>query len=368
MVSLIVAAATLSYSLLPKASGPYAVGTSRLPIEQSCATRTHRQITLWYPAARTARGERAKYVPSDEIMSSIRKEKLLDLAPSVFDSWASEKVDATVNAPIASDKSKWPLIFICPGQGLPILNYTLLAKQLASDGFIIAAMDFGSGGFLVENDKLLHEDPPGDDEAAFGKIADDWAAQVSEIISHLGSYEVLKMADLGKIAVIGHSLGGSAALEAARVDPRVKAAVDLDGVPESYVAEHGIASSALFLRSHVDYSDADLQRLHRTRAEWDKKGQDILATLKKLLAGPGSDAWILSIVGTNHISYSDAPFAMPSAISKYGGKIIDPKRLQKVEIQLVEDYLAHCFQDQPFPRKGFPPEVRVQVRRQASYQ
>src|SRR5262249_50130031 len=138
--------------------------------------------------------------------------------------------------------------------------------------------------------------------------------------------DIFKKFDPRKVAVMGHSQGGAAALEAARRDKRIKAVINLDGVPLGYVFDHGISTTALVLRSHVDYSDDDLARLHRTRAQWDERGRAALAEMQRLLSVPGGNAWVISIKGTNHSSFGDAPFTMPQVISHWGGKIMEPHR------------------------------------------
>lgn len=350
--------------LIPNATGRFPVGTTRLPVELSAKSKTHRQIQLWYPAS--VRG-RTRYVPDDGTMAALRAGEFMEQKPEMLDRWAKATIDAALDAPPAGARTKWPLVFLCPGMGMPTLCYTALAKQLASDGNLVVAIDFAPGGFLVHEGKLLQEGPTGDDEATYGKISDDWAAQMLEILDSVrkGAKGVLARADLKRVAAIGHSLGGAAALEAARLDPRIRACVNLDGIPESYVGAHGIASTVLLLRSHIGYSDADLERLHRTREAWDQKGKEILASMRKLLSGHGGDAWVLSVDGANHVSFSDAPFTMPTAISRWGGTPLEPERLQTIVVGLIEGYLANRFSGRAFPGK-LPPEVSVQVRRVSS--
>jgi dienelactone hydrolase len=358
---------------IPFPKGSYGVGLTIFPIEKSTKTGVHRRIRLWYPTRQSRGG--VPYADS-ETMAKIRSEKLLDQPPRVFDVWQNMKVNAKVDAMPLTTKGKFPLVFLMTGQGMPAACYTSYAQQLASDGYIVAAIDFAAGGFLVDGKNLLNEDPPGNDESTFGKISDGWAMQASEIINDISSHRsefqkgmgatITPLIDLHKIAVMGHSLGGAAALEAARRDQRIKACVNLDGIPESYVFQHGISTSVLFLRSRVDYSDEDLKRLHRTRAEWDSRGKVVQDKIKGLLANPGGSAWVISINGTNHVSFSDLPFTAPQTISHYGGKIIDPNRLLTLWTSLVEGFLDNRFDNRPFPPRKLAPEEQIQVQRTAA--
>lgn len=361
---------------LPWPTGRYMVSTVILPIEESEKTHTHRRVQLWFPGGESRYANPVKYVPDKDTMAAIRSQQLLGQTPAVYDAWAKMESGA-LEPPPPLDGKKFPLVLFMPGLGMPALCYSSYAEQLASDGYLVASIDFGDGGFLVQNGKLLSEGPTGNDEASYGKTADDWAVQCSEIIEKMVEHTrpfsygraetAMSQVDFHKIAVVGHSEGGAASLEAARRDKRISACVDLDGVPVGFVADHGVQTSVLFLRSHVDYSDADLEKLHRSRAQWDARGKQIVDSLQKLFAGPGGDAWVISINGTNHVSFSDLPFTAPQAISHYGGKIIEPRRLYHLWTGLIEGYLNHQFAGRPFPHK-MPPEAAIQISRAKSRQ
>src|SRR5262249_4751480 len=158
------------------------------------------------------------------------------------------------------------------------------------DGFIVATVDYGSAGFLVEEGKLLAEGPQADDEAAFAKVAEDWATHISEIVDEMSGErpatdplerELSKHVDVTRIVAVGHSLGGEASLMACERDTRLRGCVDADGgVDGSRLAETGLRQSALILHSHPLYSDADLARRHRTREEFDAMGQKAGAQMR----------------------------------------------------------------------------------------
>ena len=81
----------------------------------------------------------------------------------------------------------------------------------------------------------------------------------------------------------------------------------------------------------------------------------------KLLAAPGPDVWVISIHGTGHMSYSDAPFTMPGTISKFGGTFLDPGKVLSLTTKLVEGYFLHGFDPKnDFSIRQFP-DARMQV-------
>src|SRR5581483_11163809 len=219
---------------LPAPTGKYAVGTTVLPVEKLQSTRTSRRVQLWYPAISKSAGQPAAYVPDPDIVRVLRAEQFLNLPDCIFDAWRSMKLAARMDAPIAQ-LGRLPLVMIAPGAGMSRISYSYYAKQLASDGYIVATVDFSEGGFLVRDGKRVQEAPDAADEAGFGKQAQHMAAHMSD----LGNELLTNPADLKlplvrgiathidptRIAAIGHSLGGAAALDLCMADQRVRGCV-----------------------------------------------------------------------------------------------------------------------------------------------
>jgi len=368
------AADECSVSAIPPPGGHYVVGTTVLAVERLHHSGSARQVQLWYPAQKSLPAEAAAYLPDTQLIRALRSAKFLDLPGCVFDAWTKMKTAALADAPPAALPAKAPLVMIAPGAGVPRVSYSYYAQQLASDGYIVATIDFSEGGFLVANGKLLQEGPSGDEESDYAEQAMEMARHMSDLLDeYLAKFPpsaselaaaVLRQIDATRIAAIGHSLGGAAVLDACRSDSRIKGCVDLDGIPEKPVAQDGIKTSVLFIRSHPDYSAADLARLHRDPAKWQAMGEKIKADIAKLLVAPGPGAWVVSIHGTGHMSYSDAPLTMPETITKFGGRSLPAKRVLPITVQLIKRYLAHAFdRNIPFSTEGIS-EATVQLSRQ----
>jgi dienelactone hydrolase len=366
------AAEACPFTPIPAPTGTFPVGTFILPIQKLHGTGSSRRVQFWYPAQASGKTELVGYVPDPKTLEVFRAEKFLQQPDCVFDNWAKLKTAALDRAKPMHDGKKFPFVVISPGAGMPRSAYTIYAQQLASDGFVTATVDYGAYGFLVSGDKALEEGPKEDNEQNFGLVAEDWAAHISELLDEISGKapadkferEISGIIDLKRIAAIGHSLGGEASLFACANDSRVRACMDADGgLDGSKLAASGIKSSALILRSHPLYSAADLAKRHRTQEEFDKMGKKSLAETQALFNLPGEDAWVISISGTGHLSFSDAPYTMPTTISRFGGTIIDPARLFAIVIHLTESYLRHQFDSgQPFRIDEFP-ELNLQVAR-----
>jgi dienelactone hydrolase len=361
------------FTPIPAPTGKFPVGTFILPIQKLHGTGSSRRVQFWYPAQASEKAELVGYVPDTKALAVFRTEKFLDQPDCVFDNWAKLKTAAMDWPKPAHTGKKFPFVIISPGAGMPRNVYTIYAQQLASDGFVAATVDYGAYGFLVSGDKPLEEGPKEANEQNFGIVAEDWAAHITELLDEISDkrpptdkfeHEIAKIIDLNRVAAMGHSLGGEASLFACARDLRIHACVDADGgLDGSKLAASGIKCSALILRSHPLYSDADLAKRHRTRQEFDKIGEKALADMQALFAQPGGDAWVISISGTGHLSFSDAPYTMPHTISRFGGTIIQPARLFAIVTHLLESYLRHEFDPgQAFRADEFP-ELTLQVSR-----
>lgn len=344
-----------------------------MPLQRLNGTGTSRRVQLWYPAERSSNATFTGYVPDPQALDVFRSVKFLDQPECVFENWGKLKTAAHERSRPLSTRNKFPLVIISPGAGMPRSSYTAYAQQLASDGFVVATVDFGSYGFLVSGNKAMEEGPQDDSPASAEITAENWAAHIIEILDEVSGKrpapdvferEIWKIIDLKRIAAMGHSIGGTASILACEKDSRIRACINADGgLDFTPLAASGIHGTALFLRSHPLYSAADLARRHRTQEEFDKMGKKALAETQALFSKPGGEAWVLSIDGTGHLSYSDAPYTMPTTISRFGGTIIDPARLFKIVIHLMETYMEHEFNPaRPFQANEFP-ELKLQVSR-----
>jgi hypothetical protein len=153
--------------------------------------------------------------------------------------------------------------------------------------------------------------------------------------------------DTKHIAAAGHSIGGAAAMVAPRVDGRFTACINLDGAPFGEAAQ-GAVRPTLVLRSRPDYSDADLERLGRTRAQWEQTGEKVARIFIDLAAHSRPvPVSVVSVQGAAHMTFSDAPWVMPDTISRFGGAPLDPKRGLDIVATCIDEFTRlrktrHC--------------------------
>jgi dienelactone hydrolase len=261
--------------------------------------------------------------------------------------WESLRTHSALNAAPLAGKARFPLLTFSPGLGISRINYTAIVEQLASYGYIVAAIDHPYEGLTVLPDGrvLTADDDPGNaEESQMPSHLDQMVLDAKFVIAQLSvpatsSLGFNRVIDFKAVGMLGHSLGGAAALQACLTDAQFKACADLDGAPFGKVLEQGAGKPTLLLLEDPDYSDADLAAKGRTRAQWEEVGKKGIAMWAAVGKNKSVPVYKVKIHGTGHLSFSDAPFVMPDTITRFGGHILPPQEAY----QQVTEYLLAFF-------------------------
>jgi len=318
---------------LPVPDGPVPIGNARLQMGGEA-------VLVWYPASKAlSAGNYLSQQAAAEIQAS---DGYYEQSVESIRSWTQTRTNAADDAPIA--KGRHPLIIFLPGAGVFGFNYTSFSEQLASHGYVVAVIDY----FSPHAPKRTYAN---DDFAA---MENDMARVAVDTIHSLQAMkEWGEHLDPGRLQVAGHSIGGAAAISAARLDRDIRSSVDMDGAPFGRSLE-GATRPVLVLQSKPLYSDADLAKRGRTREQFEKAGAESRRTWTEFTAKSGANpVYVLSVLGAGHFSFSDAPFVMPDTITRFGGKIVDPNRGYSVITTCVLEFLEASWQD-----KAQPPAMR----------
>ena len=318
LLAFLLLAASPDAPSLPQPSGKYPVGT----IEMWSGSES---ILVWYPASKA--GKPAEYA-SAETVHKLSDSSYYGQSADTIGSWA--KVQNHASSDAQTRLGRWPLIVFLPGQGVVAFQYSAIAEELASHGYIVAVVDYFSPDAPARTYKEDDADAAADDMA---RIA---LAAVKTMKSQPRWAQAMRF---DQIAAAGHSIGGAAALALPRLDESFRASVDMDGAPFGESVK-GVVAPALVLRSKPIYSDADLEKRGRTRDQWRKMGEEAAKVWNDLTSkSNGVVLRILSVRGTGHFSFSDAPFVMPDAISRFGGQPIAAERGQKIITECLLEFL-----------------------------
>jgi pimeloyl-ACP methyl ester carboxylesterase len=323
---------------LPSPTGPFAVGRviydwagdarPSLPSpEQPIARPTKRELLVWvwYPAQanpETSQSPTAEdYLPP--AMRAAIEEKRGPLISKFFTRNLS-KVHAhgIPNSEVSNQLRSYPVVFLRAGASAEVWNYTTLAEDLASHGYVVVGLDapyrtnvvaFPDGRVIRRlpwnNPEICLELPAPQQSRCAEPILAAWSSDLSFALDHLEqlnasdpSGKFTGRMDLARVGVYGHSFGGATALQFCHDDPRCKAGIDLDGAPQGNVIQSGVDRPFLFLLS--DHSREPAAEVRQIKANL----QSIYDRL------PPNGRLYLAIRGANHFLFSDDGALLKSQI------------------------------------------------------
>jgi dienelactone hydrolase len=319
-------------------------------------------LQLWYPTtAAEERKPRAPYLVEQGLARTMAEQGYYEVEAERLEAWAKLTTNARLDA--APAPGSHALLLFSVGLGVVRANYTTLAEELASHGFVFALVESPLAGLMLRPDGTVVRDTGDRLERADGhrEAVDEWCQDLRFVLNRLagegGDASLAALAatlDLKRVATLGHSSGGLVALQFGVIDARVRAGIDLDGglvtpegEPLARFVTSGMAKPALILRSKPLYGEADFARRGLTREQWEARGAAGKAALAALASRSTAPLVVAGVAGTGHFSFSDAPFVMPAAITRFGGEIIEPRRGWLVITGAIRAFLDETLAAQP---------------------
>ena len=282
---------------LPRPTGPYAVGRDTLHLVDRSrpdpwvpeAGPRELMVSASYPA-RTRTRRSAAYMRTEEARLFLE----------------SRGLDGTISAKTISHtrintrtharpvRGRHPLVVLSPGFSVSRHTLTMLAEELASRGYVVAAVDhaYESVGTAFPGGRMLTcvacELADGREEVA--AAAEGRAADISFVLDKL-LRRYAGLIDPARIGVAGHSLGGNAASTVMAADPRVDAGVNMDGTFFAPVPAGGLAGRPfLMLGAAAHHSPGSVED-----ETWDRDWAQL------------NDSWRrwLTVDSAGHLGFSD---------------------------------------------------------------
>jgi dienelactone hydrolase len=194
-------------------------------------------------------------------------------------------------------------------------EYTSLAEDLASHGYVVVGFDAPYRSFVVvfPDGTVITRAPQNNAELVSGaqqeqlanKLVQAWTADMSFALDQLErlntsdpSGRFLGRFDMRRVGAFGHSLGGATVLQFCHDDSRCKAGIDVDGAPLGSAVVDGVAQPFMFLLSD-----------HRGESE-DAGAPEAIRQAKANIRSiyhrlPIDSRLEIEIRGANHFMFSD---------------------------------------------------------------
>jgi dienelactone hydrolase len=338
--------ASLKEIALPAPIGEHAIGvrTTLLPdrsrIDTLAATPGPRPILVrvWYPADSSDGATRPYMVP--EVAGPWHGTLP---APNGFE--ARIVTNAVDDAPLATARQRWPVLLFSHGRSFPVENYQILLEQLASQGWVVAAISHPyeeAATRLPDGRVLPFSGPTWAHDSLRGEVLqgviDELVLDAGVVLDWLERAVALPSdpfhdrLDLVRgVGYLGHSLGGAAAAWTMQRDPRVTAAFSWEG--QVYRdADRPMQSRGPLLYMIGSANRADLLGKHFR---------------------PGSNGSVYELVlnGGWHISVGDILYIYqryaPRDWLRRHRREIDPLRANRITGDYADEFFGHYLLDRP---------------------
>ena len=291
------------------------------------------RIQIWYPA-QTAAGSRAPYLPDSGLAAAMDSDQYMNVPAATIAAWRKLTTHARASASVRP--GRFPLVFFAPGFGMSRVSYTELAEDLASHGYLVVTVDHTGSGFVVLPGRGLVSIVryAGGPDAHAAEISADTRFLAGAALGGAGPFRRLRgHIDAQRIAAVGHSLGGAAALNDCREARPFVACIDLDGAPFGPAEDGGIRNPYLVLLNEPggEVHPSDSMRVERD-AEW-----------KRVIGGSSGTGRVVKILGASHFSFSDMPYVAPDSLMFRTGAVMNPAQTAVTVTSLIRAFLDAAF-------------------------
>jgi predicted dienelactone hydrolase len=373
VAAVLVAAAGLPYlwpvMRLPAPTGPHPVGSTWLVVRDTTrAERFSRQpgarrefpVRVWYPAPAGATGPMAPYAEAREMTFG-------GFIPQLFMEHARLiRTHSMLDVPVAS--GTWPVLIFSHGYTSYAAQNTVQMEELASRGYVVASIahpgeaswaPFPDGRGIpydpapmqamqqeVERKRKPGADPVKMMDSVLVELAvadpvarranfrafvrqtpeplrtesvTQWSLDTKALLDRLEGRHAMPgdslfrgRLDLQHVGIFGMSYGGATAGEFCRLDPRCRAAINMDGTPFGGIVDDTLRVPLLIMAS------ADNEPVHRP--------------LLDLVQAP---AFLLKVPGTNHVGLSD--YSLQGPLLAWIGMTgrLDPARKEAIMTDFI---------------------------------
>jgi pimeloyl-ACP methyl ester carboxylesterase len=303
---------------LPLPSGHFAVGRATYVWVNNAETdelapspEAKREVVvwIWYPSAATTSAAPVEYLPEPWRLALAQHSGVL-MSQFFTRDLSLVQAHSTPDPDISSEQRSYPVVIMRAGGGALTTDFTTLAEDLASHGYIVVGFDAPYRSFVVvlSEDRVIFRPPSNDPEnlppdqanRLINRLLPMWTGDTKFVVSQLEhlnaadpSGKFTARLDTQRLGMFGHSFGGATALQFCHDDSRCKAGIDIDGAPYGSVVQEGLKQPFMFI-----FSD-------HSREMSDPASSQIHADFQSIFERLPSGRLVITIRGANHFSFSD---------------------------------------------------------------
>ena len=270
---------------LPTPTGAFAVGrtiqdwkdTATLDtLAPAPGTKRELLVWIWYPSAAAQATAIDDYLPArlrlkPEAAGGANIWTLLTRDPSKVRGHSARDPD------VSPQQRSYPVVIMRGGASSGVLNYSTLAEDLASHGYVVVGFDapYRTSLVVFPDGRVMSRTPQNNPETCvvpdraqmercMSRVMTAWTADIAFVLDRLARLNASDSSgrftgrlDMTRVGVFGHSLGGAVAALFCHEDSRCKAGIDIDGAPHGSVIQAGLSQPFMFLLSdHGDATDS----------------------------------------------------------------------------------------------------------------
>jgi predicted dienelactone hydrolase len=308
---------------LPAPTGHFSVGRTMFTwvnragadeLAPSPGTKREVVVWIWYPAATPTSAAPAEYLPAPWRVAEAQRSGVL-MAKFLTRDLSLVRTHSTADPDISPEQPCYPVVIMRAGGGAFTTDFTTLAEDLTSHGYMVVGFDapYRTSLVVFPDQRIVERAPANDPEnldadqanRLINRLLPMWTSDTKFVVSQLqqlnaadpsapdASGKFAGRLDMQRLGMFGHSFGGAQALQFCHDDMRCKAGIDIDGAPYGSVVQEGLKQPFMFILSDHSHELSD-----------PASGQ-IGANIHAIYGGLPDGRFLITIRGAHHFSFSD---------------------------------------------------------------
>src|ERR1700720_545274 len=260
---------------LPTPTGPFAVGRAVYdwtddahldPLAPVPETKRELLIWIWYPSAPGQSAATEDYLPPP-LRAAVERDLGPLLGGLLTRDLSKVRAHSIRNPDVSAQQPSYPVVIMRAGASSEVWNYSTLAEDLASHGYVVVGFDapYRTSVVVFPDGRVMKRTPENNPELCEGqgqeqlarcvnRVMSAWTADIAFVLDRLQRLDAADPSgnfkgrlDMTRIGVFGHSFGGATAAQFCHDDSRCKAAINIDGQPFGSVIQAGLHQPFMFL-------------------------------------------------------------------------------------------------------------------------